>query len=89
MCNLLVNRMNDDICQIKLVLDVFEIAGPDPKGVCADEFFLVTGGSTVPPICGRNTHQHLIYSVTPDSGPTQLSVILSITSTTHSNARWG
>ena len=49
MCNLLVNRMNDDICQIKLVLDVFEIAGPDPKGVCADEFFRVTGGSTVAP----------------------------------------
>ena len=25
-------RMNDDICQIKLELDVFEIAGPDDKG---------------------------------------------------------
>ena len=25
-------RMNDDICQIKLVMDVFEIAGPNKKG---------------------------------------------------------
>ena len=24
--------MNDEICQIKLELDVFEIAGPDSKG---------------------------------------------------------
>ncbi len=23
-------------------------------GECADEFFLVTGGSSVPPICGLN-----------------------------------
>jgi hypothetical protein len=32
MCSLLVNRMNDDICQIRLQLDVFEIAGPNEKG---------------------------------------------------------
>ena len=25
------------------------------KGECADEFFLVTGGSSVPPICGLNS----------------------------------
>ncbi|XP_023322162.1 uncharacterized protein LOC111696693 [Eurytemora carolleeae] len=87
MCNLMINRMNDDICQIKLQLDVFEIAGPDDKGECSDEFFLVTGGSPVPPICGLNSGQHLIYSITPDSGPSQLSVILSVSSTMSSNAR--
>ena len=34
-----------------------------------------------------NNAQHLIYSVTPDSGPSQLSVILSVQSTQSSNAR--
>ena len=87
MCHLMITRMNTDICQIRLELDVFEIAGPNEKGECADEFFLVTGGSPVPPICGVNNKQHLIYSVTPDSGPSQLSVILSVSSTQSSNAR--
>ena len=31
MCHLMVTRMNSDICQIKLELDVFEIAGPNAK----------------------------------------------------------
>ena len=26
-----LNRMNNDICQIKLELDVFEISGPNEK----------------------------------------------------------
>ena len=60
---------------------------PVCQGECADEFFLVTGGSAVPPICGVNNAQHVIYSVTPDSGPSQLSVILSVQSTQSSNAR--
>ena len=33
------------------------------------------------------SRQHLIYSITPDSGPSQLSVILSVSSTMSSNAR--
>ena len=70
------------------------------QGECAEEFFLVSGGSPVPTLCGVNNHQHLIYrssfihshsfisfihiiyslkcSVTPDSGPSQLSIILSV-----------
>ena len=64
------------------------------QGECAEEFFLVSGGSPVPTLCGVNNKQHLIYrllafynyphyyilmcSVTPDSGPSQLSIILSV-----------
>ena len=33
------------------------------------------------------SRQHLIYSITPDSGPSQLSVILSVSTTMASNAR--
>ena len=50
----------------------------NPQGECADNFFIVSGGSRVPPICGVNNRQHLIYSVTPDSGPSQLSIVLSL-----------
>ena len=31
------------------------------QGECAEEFFLVSGGSPVPTLCGVNNHQHLIY----------------------------
>jgi hypothetical protein len=31
MCHLMITRMNNDICQIRLELDVFEIAGPNQK----------------------------------------------------------
>ena len=47
-------------------------------------------GSPVPTLCGVNNHQHVIYSVTPDSGPSQLSIILSVSTvsmTQTSNAR--
>ena len=50
----------------------------------------MSGGSPVPALCGVNNHQHLIYSVTPDSGPSQLSIILSVSTVTmaqSSNAR--
>ena len=90
MCHLMITRMNDDICQIKLELDVFEISGPNAKGECAEEFFLVSGGSPVPALCGINNQQHIIYSVTPDSGPSQLSIILSVSTVNmavNSNAR--
>ena len=31
MCHLMITRINNDICQIRLELDVFEIAGPNEK----------------------------------------------------------
>jgi hypothetical protein len=64
-----------------LELDLFDIGGPNNQGQCNDEFFLVSGGSRVPPICGLNSGQHLVYSITPDSGPSQLSVVLSLATT--------
>jgi hypothetical protein len=85
----MVYRMNSDICQVRLELDLFEISGPNGKGECADEFFIVSGGSRVPPICGVNSGQHLVYSVTPDSGPSQLSVVLSLSATESSPAATG
>ena len=77
-CNLLIHRVNDDICQVmilqnsyvfpwnwfhdffqvKVVFDLFDLSDPDPDGICASDFFLATGGSPVPQICGTNTGHH-------------------------------
>ena len=58
MCNLNINRMNDDICQIRLDFETFELGPPNDSGVCEDDFFLVTGGTVVPPLCGSNSGEH-------------------------------
>ncbi len=44
--------------QVRLELDTFDISGPNTDGDCQTDFFLVTGGSQVPQICGLNSGQH-------------------------------
>ncbi len=87
-CNLMIRRQNDEICQIRLELDEFDLAPPNENGECNTDFFLVTGGSHVPPLCGLNTGQHLVYSITHNSGPTQLSMVMDTTQTTSSTRQW-
>lgn len=84
----MVNRASDDICQIRLDFVTFNIAPPNNTGECLTDFFLVTGGSAVPQICGINDGQHLIYSITSDSGPSQLSMILDTTVTVAASRMW-
>ena len=47
--------------QIRLEFELFEINGPNYMGVCDTDFFLATGGSPTPMICGTNTGQHSEY----------------------------
>ncbi len=54
----MLTRLNDDICQVRLELDLFDLAPPNADGVCETDFFLVTGGTQVPQLCGLNTGQH-------------------------------
>ncbi len=44
--------------QIKIEFDLFDLADPNPAGECATDFFLATGGSPVPQLCGLNTGHH-------------------------------
>ena len=49
--------------QIRVDFHKFEINHPDAKGQCNTDFFLITGGSPVPTLCGLNDGQHgMIYS---------------------------
>eukprot|EP00093_Oithona_nana_P004803 04803.XXX_226673_223125_1 [CDS] Oithona nana genome sequencing. len=87
-CNLMINRLNNEICQIRIDFETFDISPPDFRGQCSTDFFLVTGGSPVPTLCGTNTGQHVIYSVTPDSGPSQISIVTDTTSTNVTTRQW-
>lgn len=58
-CMLTVNRVNNNICQVRLDFLDLELEQPDADGNCNVDFLTVTGGtSTVPRICGSNTGQH-------------------------------
>ena len=73
---------------MKVEFDLFDLSDPDQDGQCSTDFFLATGGSPVPQLCGTNTNQHIIYSVTPNSGPSQLSIVMDTTTTTTSSRTW-
>ena len=47
--------------KVRVDFETFEISPPDNRGQCVTDFFLVTGGSPVPSICGLNTGQHGKY----------------------------
>ncbi|XP_068082170.1 uncharacterized protein [Anabrus simplex] len=59
-CQLTVNKIHPDVCQIRLDFDQFNIAGPEPvNNVCTNDQFIVSGGNPVPAICGINTGNHM------------------------------
>ena len=43
------------------MFDSFHLSDPDVDGQCSTDFFLATGGSPVPQLCGLNTGQHRKY----------------------------
>ncbi|KAK7864646.1 hypothetical protein R5R35_012418 [Gryllus longicercus] len=74
-CSLTINKCNTNICQVRLDFLEFSLASPDFNGVCATDFFTVTGGSSiVPRICGENTGQHIYVDFDEGAVPIQLSV---------------
>jgi len=58
-CDIEIHPTNDNICQIRLDFDDFEIPQPNNGGECDTSLMIATGGATYPPIiCGYNTGQH-------------------------------
>lgn len=58
-CQLTVQKIHPDICQIRLDFDNFVIAQPEPiNHICTTDQFLVSGGSPAPTICGTSTNDH-------------------------------
>ncbi|KAK3876938.1 hypothetical protein Pcinc_018312 [Petrolisthes cinctipes] len=78
-CTLTINRMNSNICQVRLDFINLELSQPDFDGVCQDDFLTITGGvSPAPMLCGLNTGQHMYYDLDPKGGAVKVTVDRSI-----------
>jgi hypothetical protein len=59
-CSISVTRSGTDVCQLRVDFLDMELAQPSGDGLCATDYFTITGGaSPVPRICGQNTGQHV------------------------------
>jgi len=82
-CQYSVAPINSDICQLRLDLDVFDIAETTTTGACVDTFDVTTGSSRdYYALCGTLTGQHL-YLETARSTASQ---VLSFTVATSSGS---
>jgi len=77
-CSLMINPMNDNICQVRLNFEKLQLRDPDETGACKSDYLQVTGGvsgSNIPTLCGNLAGQHVVYSAIPNF-PARLSVVV-------------
>lgn len=88
-CSLMINPMNDNICQVRLDFEKLQLNDPDVTGACKSDYLQVTGGvsgANIPTMCGTLDGQHVIYSAIPNF-PARLSVVVD-TQNTDINREW-
>ncbi|CAB3226793.1 unnamed protein product [Arctia plantaginis] len=74
-CDIALDKSSDDIKQIRLDFNLFEIL-PPVNGVCQDDQFIVSGqnvNNVIPILCGINTGQHVYIEVGDTKGPIYLA----------------
>ena len=75
-CSISVEKVNTDVCQLRLDFDEMDLSQPDPTThQCTSDRFVVTGGAPVPIICGRNTGEHMYIDAGSGNSPTSLTFI--------------
>jgi CUB domain len=85
-CQYRVYRKNHRICQLRIDFLIFSLAQPTGDGVCTNDYFSITDGSSpVPRICGENSGQH-IYVTFNKNYP--VSIIIATTAAKTFNRRW-
>lgn len=85
-CNIQVTRMGTDVCQLKINFLDFSLAQPTGDGVCSNDYFTITGGSSpVPRICGENSGQHVYVDF---SGNNPITVTVATSGSFTFNRRW-
>ncbi|XP_050729200.1 uncharacterized protein LOC127004942 isoform X2 [Eriocheir sinensis] len=75
-CRLLVPKLSQEICFIRLDLRTFQLASPS-DGRCDRDYLQVSGqniNAKVPTLCGFNSGQHLYVGVGRVPGPLELAV---------------
>lgn len=86
-----INKMRDDICQLRFDFDYFVIAGPAntieaqsalADGNCLDKFIVtLTSGATAPTLCGVMTGEHMYVDLGMETTD-KATVALTLASTT-------
>ncbi|XP_046977174.1 uncharacterized protein LOC124543148 [Vanessa cardui] len=85
-CSIIVNRCNDNICQLRIDLLDMVLAQPNGDGVCATDALTITGGNTIVPIlCGDNTGQTLFVDF---NGNAAITISVTATLATTFTRRW-
>jgi len=75
-CSITVEKVNSNVCQLRLDFDVMDIQQPDlSTHQCTIDRFVVTGGSPVPIICGYNSGQHMYIDAGSGQSPSSLTFI--------------
>lgn len=58
-CQLTIQKIHSDVCQIRLDFENLSIGNPEPVNhICSTDQLLVSGGSPVPTICGTSNGDH-------------------------------
>ncbi|RWS10365.1 uncharacterized protein B4U79_07550, partial [Dinothrombium tinctorium] len=87
MCEAIIMKTHQEICQFRVTFETFELAGPT-KGECLNDAFSVSGHNRnfeIPHICGQNTNQHIIVPVDQASCGTRFTFI---TTGSYQARRW-
>ncbi|XP_072931070.1 uncharacterized protein [Epargyreus clarus] len=85
-CTIIVNRCNNNICQLRIDFLDLVLAQPDGDGVCSTDAVTVTGGNTIVPVlCGDNTGQTIFVDF---NGNTAITISITATLATTFSRRW-
>lgn len=78
-CKLIVPLVSDNICQLKVEFNEFELSPPDIDGKCDDDYFKISGSvndAIIPTLCGDNKGRHVYADVDPVLGTPALTIFL-------------
>ncbi|XP_076057013.1 uncharacterized protein LOC143034597 [Oratosquilla oratoria] len=86
-CQLTINKKDANVCQLRIDFDIFMISQPEATDhVCLNDRFTVSGGDSVPTICGTNTGNHMYVNLGP--GSTTPSVLTFVTMGPDFDRKW-
>ncbi|CAB3225430.1 unnamed protein product [Arctia plantaginis] len=85
-CTIIVNRCNNNICQLRIDFMDLVLAQPNGDGVCNTDSISITGGNTVVPLlCGDLTGQTLYVDF---NGNAAITITVTATLATTFARRW-
>ncbi|XP_039763573.1 uncharacterized protein LOC120636252 [Pararge aegeria] len=85
-CSIIVNRCNNNVCQLRIDLLDMVLAQPNGDGNCNTDSLIITGGNTlVPVLCGDNTGQTLFVDF---NGNAAITITVTATLATTFTRRW-